>query len=59
MATKSFLKDVEIRNQSMGRDFARAIEVSETTSGKNVEMSRRCTELKGESVKAFFNGNNK
>lgn len=58
MATKSFLKDIEIRNQSMGRDFARAIEISETSSGKNIEMSRKCTELKGESVKVFFTGNN-
>lgn len=56
MATKSFLKDIEIKNQTMGRNFANAIKASETTSGKNVKMSRKCTELKGESVKVFFGG---
>ena len=56
MATKSFLKDVEIRGKSMGNEFAKALEASERTSGKKVEMSRQCSEIKGEDVKIFLSG---
>ena len=56
MATKSFLKDVEIRGESMGDEFAKALETSEYTSGKKVEMSRQCSEIKGETVKVFLSG---
>lgn len=54
MATKSILKTIEIKDKSIGELFVNALIKSENTNGKKVELSKKCTELKGDSVKEFF-----
>lgn len=54
MATKSILKTIDIKDKSMGELFVNALIKSETSVGKNVDFSKKCTELKGDSVKYFL-----
>lgn len=54
MATKSILKTIEITDKSIGARFASALEQSDKLKGKQVDLSKKCTELKGDSVKEFF-----
>lgn len=55
MATKSILKNVDIRDKALASAFLTALAASENTKGKEVTLSREFTELKGDSVKEFFN----
>lgn len=58
MATKSFIKDVEIKNKKLGNDFVNALEVamvkSESSSENNDVMMSKCKELKEEEINDFF-----
>ncbi len=54
MATKSIMKNIEIRDKKIGEKFAGAIEAAKTTTGKDVEYTRPCKEVKGKEVKALF-----
>ena len=54
MATKSILKNIDIRERRMGRALILALEKSEATEGKEVELSRICREIKGEKIKDIF-----
>lgn len=54
MATKSILKNVEIRDRKFGRKFADAIEKAKTTHSKEVVYSRPYREVKGEEIKKLF-----
>ncbi|MDD3892880.1 MAG: hypothetical protein PHE03_11330 [Bacteroidales bacterium] len=54
MATKSILKNIDIRERRMGRALILALEKSEAKEGKEVELSRICREIKGEKIKDIF-----
>lgn len=59
MATKSILKSVDIRDKALAGAFVTALALSETTKGKEITLSKKCSDLKGDSVKDFFSRNNK
>lgn len=54
MATKSILKTIEIKNKNFGHTFVEALEKSKTSTSKVVELTRKCTEIKGDKIKEFF-----
>ena len=58
MATKSFLKNVEIKDKKLARKFVDALSAAEEksaeNSNKNIELSRDFVELKAEELKDFF-----
>ncbi len=54
MATKSILKNINIRNKSLCRNFLEALENAEGKKGKKVILSKPCIEIKGEKIKEIF-----
>lgn len=54
MATKSILKNINIRSKSQGISLANALERAEKFQGKDIVFSRAVSEVKGEDVKKFF-----
>ncbi|MGN1317494.1 MAG: hypothetical protein ACI4VF_00660 [Lachnospirales bacterium] len=57
MATKSMLKDIEIKNKNLGSSFAHALDAALANSANvknNEPMKRECMELTGADVKNFF-----
>jgi hypothetical protein len=54
MATKSMLKTVTINDKKLGRTFIEVLEKSQSVKGKEVNLTRKLTELKGDKVKSFF-----
>ncbi len=58
MATKSILKNINIRNKNLCRNFVNALENAEGKKAKEVVLSRSCTEIKGEIIKEIFGNDN-
>lgn len=54
MATKSFLKTIDINDSKLGASFARALFECENTPKHSIEFKSTPKELKGEDVKTFF-----
>lgn len=54
MATKSILKNVNIKGRSQVKNLANALEYAETRPAKVVILSKALNEIKGEDVKKFF-----
>ncbi len=54
MATKSILKNVNIKGRSQVKNLANALEYAETRPAKIVTLSKALNEVKGENVKKFF-----
>lgn len=54
MATKSILKNVNIKDKRLARTFVRALEKAEDTKYQTVHLSRRCEEITGDKIKEFF-----
>lgn len=54
MATKSILKNIEIRDKKFGRKFADAIEKAKTIPGKEVGYSRPYREVTEGEIKKLF-----
>ncbi len=54
MATKTILKNIDIKDRKMGRALVFALEKSETKKTKVVELTRVCREIKGEKIKDIF-----
>lgn len=55
MATKSFLKTIDVRDNALGAALADALLRSESVSSKQVELKSATKELHGEAdVKEFF-----
>jgi len=58
MATKSFLKDFVISDPKLAHKFVDSLSASfektETSPHKQTELSRPCSELKGDEIKEFF-----
>lgn len=56
MATKSFLKTVNLRGEEQAESFLRAAESSKAHQGKNAEHSRRVTDMNREQIRKMFGG---
>ncbi|NLL53425.1 MAG: hypothetical protein GX248_12065 [Peptococcaceae bacterium] len=54
MATSSIFNDVRIKRKSLGRNFVKALENAEKIPTKDVILSKRVQEVKGESIKKLF-----
>lgn len=59
MATKSFLKTIDIKDQTSGTKLTEALEKSNYIKDKEVQLQSQSKELRGDSVKIFFDGYNK
>jgi len=54
MATKSFLKNIDIRNRKSCSKFVSALENAQNKSGEEVVMSKRVNIVKKADIKKFF-----
>ena len=54
MATKSILKNINVRGHGQVRRLADAMEKAENFKGKPVAMSHTVTDIKGEQIKEFI-----
>jgi hypothetical protein len=54
MATKSILKNINIKSRNQARNLANALEYAEHHPGKPAEMHHHVTELKGQNIKLLF-----
>tara|TARA_Y100001933_G_C18957377_1_gene546582 strand:+ start:874 stop:1044 length:171 start_codon:yes stop_codon:yes gene_type:complete len=54
MATKSILKDIDIREKNLGRSLVHALENAEHATGKVVKYSRSFKEIKKDQIKKLF-----
>lgn len=54
MVTKSIFKNINIQDKELADAFLTALDTSESATAKEVSLSRKFTELKGDSVKEFF-----
>ena len=54
MATKSILKNIDIKDNASCFALVDALEKAEGKRGKKVVLSKPCTELKGEALKKVF-----
>lgn len=51
MATKSILKNVDIKDKTLGKSLLSALENASGKSSKEVEMTRTYTDVHGEKIK--------
>ena len=56
MATKSFLKTVDIKDKSLGVSFVKALFECDNIPDSKVEYKSNPKELKGDAIKDFFDG---
>ncbi len=54
MATKSFLKNINIRDKVSARNFANALENVKNVSGKEVTINKACSIVKKNKIKELF-----
>lgn len=54
MATKSMLKNVNIKGRAQTRALLHALEHAEQHRGKEVVMSRSVEEVRGDDVRKYF-----
>lgn len=54
MATKSILKNVNINDRHLGRNFVSALENAESKSSKEIVISKSCSVVKRDQVKSLF-----
>jgi hypothetical protein len=54
MATKSILKNVNIKEKRFAHTFVEALQEAEATKFKPTEIKRECREITGEKIKEFF-----
>lgn len=57
MATKSIMKNIDIRDKNLGKNLITALENASGKHGKNVQISRSYSEAKGEQIKKIFCNN--
>lgn len=57
MATKSILKNIDIKNQKLGKSLIRALEKASGKTAKNVELSRMYRDIRGDDIKKVFGEN--
>ena len=56
MATKSFLKTIDIRDKRLANTFSAALQKAENVPPTVVEYKSTPKELKGDAIKVFFDG---
>lgn len=54
MATKSILKNVDIKEKKLGKSLVVALENAAGKHSKNVTMSRTYSDVRGEKIKEIF-----
>ena len=54
MATKSILKNVDIKERKLGKRFVDAMEKAMNAPEKDVQYTRSYREVRGEEIKKFF-----
>lgn len=54
MATKSMLKNVNIKDKRFARTFVEALENAGAKKYTPAQLSRECTEITGDKIKEFF-----
>ncbi len=54
MATKSMLKNVDIKDRKLGKQLVLALEHASEKKSKTVSLSRTYKEVKGDKVKDIF-----
>lgn len=54
MATKSIMKNIDIKKKKSCHAFVLALEHAKNKKSKRVHMSRACKEIKGEKIKEIF-----
>lgn len=54
MATKSFLKDIKITDKQLAHTFVEALDKTEHSKYKQVQLSRNSVEITGDKIKDFF-----
>jgi len=57
MATKSILKNVDIKERRLGKSLVVALEQASNKSSKDVTLSRTYSDVRGEKIKEIFNKN--
>lgn len=54
MATKSILKNVDVKDKKLGRSLIVALENASGKKAKNVTLSRTYSDIRGEKIKEIF-----
>lgn len=54
MATKSILKEVNVRNKILGRKLVNALEHAKNKGSINVELTKPVNEIRREQIKEIF-----
>jgi hypothetical protein len=54
MATNSILKGININSKQLGRNFVSALENAESKKSKDVVLSKACTTVRKDQIKALF-----
>lgn len=54
MATRSILKNVNIKDKQFARTFVQALEEAENTKYEPAKLTRECKEITGDKIKEFF-----
>ncbi|SJW28021.1 hypothetical protein [Clostridioides difficile] len=54
MATKSILKNVDVRKKAFGRNLVSALENAKNKQEKEVVLSKKCSEVSKDKIKDIF-----
>lgn len=54
MATKSILKNVNIKEKDLGRNFVNALESAQNKKDKVIKLKRACKDVKKDEIKDLF-----
>jgi hypothetical protein len=54
MATKSILKNINIKDRQVARTFVDALSQAEISKYSPVRLTIKCTEITGNKIKEFF-----
>lgn len=54
MATKSILKNIDIRDKALGKSLVVALENAKGKKSKKVVLSKACREVQGEEIKKIL-----
>ncbi|NLL67111.1 MAG: hypothetical protein GX236_05345 [Clostridiaceae bacterium] len=58
MATKSILKNINIKEKHMGRSLVNALERAEEKTTDEVTISKSCSDVRRDQIKTLFGANN-
>lgn len=54
MATKSFLKTIDIKNKKLAKDFVHALENAENKTAKEVVVGKKVKHMSREEIRSIF-----